>query len=86
MLVELETFLTGRRRDRRDRPVAGPEALTRREREVAALAVQGLSAQGLGRRLGIGERTAETHLANAYAKLGIRSRLELVRRAAEFGL
>ena len=66
--------------------MAGPEALTRREREVAALAVQGLSAQGLGRRLGIGERTAETHLANAYAKLGIRSRLELVLRAAEFGM
>jgi pimeloyl-ACP methyl ester carboxylesterase/DNA-binding CsgD family transcriptional regulator len=86
VLVELEAFLTGRRRSRRDRPALGPEALTRREREVGALAVQGLSAGAIGQRLGIGERTAETHLTNGYAKLGISSRLELVRRATEFNL
>ncbi len=86
VLRELEEFLTGRRPGRRDRPVLGPEALTRREREVAALAVQGLAAEAIGRRLGVGTRTAETHLANGYAKLGIHSRLELVRRAAEFGV
>jgi DNA-binding CsgD family transcriptional regulator len=86
VLIELEAFVTGRRRSRRDRPVLGPEALTRRERQVGALAVQGLSAEQIGRRLGIGDRTAETHLANAYVKLGINSRLDLVRRAAEFAL
>ena len=34
----------------------------------------------------IGERTVETHLANVYAKLGVASKVELVRRASELGL
>jgi len=86
VLGEIEAFLTGVRRSRRSRPPWGPEALTRREREVATLAVQGLSAHDIGGRLFISERTAETHIANAYRKLGVGSRLELVRRASEWGL
>jgi DNA-binding CsgD family transcriptional regulator len=34
----------------------------------------------------IGERTVETHLANAYTKLGVASKLDLVRRASELGI
>jgi pimeloyl-ACP methyl ester carboxylesterase len=86
VLVEIEAFLTGRRPSRRDRPAWGPEALTRRERDIAGLAVQGLSNREIAERLFVSERTAETHLANAYGKLGVHSRLDLVRRAAEFGL
>jgi DNA-binding NarL/FixJ family response regulator len=44
-----------------------------------ALAVEGLTAKAIGERLHIGERTVETHLAHAYAKLGVRSRWELAR-------
>jgi DNA-binding CsgD family transcriptional regulator len=66
--------------------VRGAEALTRREREVAGLAAQGLSAKEIAARLSIGERTVETHLARAYAKLGLASKIDLVRRAAELGL
>lgn len=80
VLIEVEAFLTGRRR-RRDHPSLGPDALTRRERTVARLAVEGLTAREIGERLFIGERTAETHIANVYAKLGVHSRLELLRRA-----
>jgi predicted transposase YbfD/YdcC len=39
----------------------------------------GLTAKAIGQRLHIGERTVETHLAHAYAKLGVRSRWELAR-------
>jgi DNA-binding NarL/FixJ family response regulator len=53
--------------------------LTRREREVVTLAVQGFTAREIGSQLYIGERTVETHLANAYAKLNVRSKLDLVR-------
>jgi DNA-binding CsgD family transcriptional regulator len=66
--------------------VSGPGSLTRREREVARLAAKGRSAREIAGLLFIGERTVETHLANAYAKLGVTSKLDLVRRAPELGL
>ena len=66
--------------------VRGAEALTRREREVASLAAQGLSAKEIAAELAIGERTVETHLARVYAKLGLASKIDLVRRASELGL
>jgi DNA-binding CsgD family transcriptional regulator len=62
----------------------GAAALSRRERQVARLAVQGLTAVDVAEQLSISERTVETHLANIYIKLGIRSKLDLVRRASEF--
>ncbi|HEV8626531.1 MAG TPA: AAA family ATPase [Acidimicrobiia bacterium] len=61
--------------------VAGPAALTKREREVARLAVEGRSAKEIAAALFIGERTVESHLASAYAKLGVSSRVDLVRLA-----
>ncbi len=74
-------------RGRRTRTaITGPGALTRREREVARLAAQGCSAKEIGEQLFIGERTVETHLANAYAKLGIGSKVELVKMAPQLGL
>jgi len=63
---------------------SGPGALTSRELEVARLAIEGLATREIGERLFIGRRTVETHLTNAYAKLGIRSRVELVRIADQF--
>jgi DNA-binding NarL/FixJ family response regulator len=60
-------------------------ALTRRELEVARLAAEGLTAAQIGRRLFIGDRTVESHLAGAYSKLGINSRLQLIRMADRLG-
>jgi DNA-binding CsgD family transcriptional regulator len=65
-----------------DSPPTGLTALSQREREVARLAAQGYTAREIGGRLFIGERTVETHLAHAYAKLGIGSRIELIRIAS----
>jgi DNA-binding CsgD family transcriptional regulator len=64
----------------------GPRSLTRREREVARLAATGMSAKEIARALFVGERTVESHLASVYAKLGVDSKLQLVRRATELGL
>jgi ATP/maltotriose-dependent transcriptional regulator MalT len=63
---------------------SGPGALTSRELEVVRLAIEGLPTREIGEQLFIGRRTVETHLTNAYAKLGIRSRVELVRIADQF--
>ena len=60
--------------------------LTRREREVIMLAARGRTAPKIADLLQIGERTVETHLANAYPKLGVRSKLELVKEAANLGV
>jgi DNA-binding CsgD family transcriptional regulator len=57
-------------------------SLTRRELEVARLAAEGHTAAEIGRLLNIGSRTVESHLASAYSKLRIRSRLELIRMAS----
>ncbi len=62
------------------------EPLTERERQVLSMAIRGNSAREIGRQLFISERTVESHISNGYRKLGIRSRIELVRRAVEFGL
>jgi DNA-binding NarL/FixJ family response regulator len=62
------------------------QPLTLRERQVMTLWMGGRSAREVGNRLFISERTVESHVSNGYRKLGINSRIELVKRAAEFGL
>ncbi|MEJ1229926.1 MAG: LuxR C-terminal-related transcriptional regulator [Galbitalea sp.] len=48
------------------------ERLTGREREIAALAAQGLSSLEIAKRLQVSPRTVNNHLHAAYAKLGVR--------------
>jgi DNA-binding CsgD family transcriptional regulator len=57
-----------------------PEQLTARETEVAKLVASGYMDSEIASILGIGRRTVETHAANIRAKLGLKSRRELVRR------
>lgn len=54
-----------------------PLPLTRREREVALLAAQGLSSPAIAERLFVSTRTVEGHLQNAYTKLGVNDRKAL---------
>ena len=57
-------------------------ALTRREREVAALVSQGLTNRELAERLVIAERTAENHVQHILIKLGLSNRSQLAVWAA----
>jgi DNA-binding NarL/FixJ family response regulator len=58
----------------------GVEAsLTDREREVLAVAAEGLTAREIAERLGVRERTVTTHLGRIYGKLGVGSRLAAIR-------
>lgn len=52
-------------------------SLTRREREIALLAAEGLTSQEIAERLVISLRTVETHLQNTYRKTGIGGRKDL---------
>jgi len=87
ILDAIETFLTGTSaRPRTRRYATGAEALSRREREIVALTVAGESAPAIAAALFLSERTVESHLARAYAKLGVHSKPDLARRAAQLGL
>jgi DNA-binding NarL/FixJ family response regulator len=64
---------------------ARPSALTAREAEVARLVAEGCSNRETAERLGISVRTVEGHLIRIFDKLGVRSRVELVRLMAGGG-
>jgi two-component system response regulator NreC len=62
----------------------GPhESLTPRETDVLRLIVLGYTNRQAAEELGLSVRTVETHRANLMGKLGLKSRVELVRWAAE---
>ncbi len=54
------------------------KGLSRREIEIAVLAMKGLSLPETGQRLKISEETIRDHLKNIYKKLGVHSKTELV--------
>ncbi|MFD6529170.1 AAA family ATPase [Streptomyces sp. NPDC060184] len=64
---------------RRATPPGGQAALTGSERRIAELAAAGRTNAEIGELLHLARRTVETHLTNAYRKLGIRRRTELHR-------
>jgi DNA-binding NarL/FixJ family response regulator len=69
----------GTRRDPAGRPRALGE-LTPAESRVVELAAQGRSNKGIAGIVFVSVKTVELHLPHAYAKLGVRSRLQLAPR------
>ena len=57
-------------------------SLTGREREIADLVAAGRTNREVAEQLVLSPKTIEAHLRNIYAKLGVRSRVELARQAA----
>jgi DNA-binding CsgD family transcriptional regulator len=56
----------------------GTDGLTERERDVAELVARGRTNREVAEALFLSEKTVENHLSRVYAKLGLRSRAELV--------
>jgi DNA-binding NarL/FixJ family response regulator len=63
-----------------------PDGLTAREAEVLGLIAAGLSNGEIAAELVIGEATVKTHINNAFAKIGVRNRIEALRYAVRHGL
>ncbi|WP_190015103.1 helix-turn-helix transcriptional regulator [Streptomyces lucensis] len=65
---------------------AAQSTLTPRETTVLLLLAEALTADAVGRRLGISARTVHKHVENIYRKLGTRDRVGTVLRAQQLGL
>jgi FixJ family two-component response regulator len=63
----------------------GREPLTRRERDVLSLVVNGASNKEAGRQLGISPRTIEDHRARIMTKLGAKNAADLIRMVLNRG-
>ncbi|MFD1938565.1 MULTISPECIES: response regulator [Nonomuraea] len=63
-----------------------PGGLTPREIEILKLIAQGMTNQQIATSLFIGESTVKTHINNAFAKIGARSRSDATRYAYRHGL
>ena len=67
-------------------PVASPQALTPREREVLVLISEGLSTKEIAKRLGISVKTADAHRQGLMRRIGIHDVAGLVKFAVRHGL
>jgi HD-GYP domain-containing protein (c-di-GMP phosphodiesterase class II) len=63
-----------------------PAGLTEREAEVVAMLARGLQTKQVARELGISVKTADRHVQNAYAKIGVSTRAAATLFAMEHGL
>ena len=68
-----------------DRPAFGWDSLTDAERRVADLVAQGLSNRQVANRVFLSPHTVAFHLRHIFWKLGVTSRVQLARTAAEQG-
>jgi DNA-binding CsgD family transcriptional regulator len=80
-----EAGIGRKRRGARKRPLSGWDSLTPSELDVVRLAAEGLTNPDIGQRLFISRRTVQTHLAHAFRKLDLSSRVELAAEAARRG-
>ncbi|TDU80747.1 LuxR family two component transcriptional regulator [Prosthecobacter fusiformis] len=63
------------------KPAAAPVSLSKREQELLALLVEGLTAKEIADRLEVSIHTTGTHTRNLFSKLGVHSRAAAVARA-----
>ncbi len=66
--------------------LSNPMGLTARELEVLRLLAEGKSSREIGAELFISHRTASTHVANIFSKLGVDNRAAAVAKAYQLGL
>jgi DNA-binding NarL/FixJ family response regulator len=60
-----------------DETLISVDALTAREKQIAAAAARGLTNKQIGAEFGISPETVKRHLASVYSKLALRGRVAL---------
>lgn len=55
--------------------------MTKRQKEVLDLVAQGLTSKEIGDKLFISYRTVERHRTDLFKRFGVKSRIELIRKA-----
>lgn len=87
--IIINNFVTGKAAA----PVPKPKAsivdaysLTKRERQILGLVLEGKSNKEIGEDLNISKRTAEVHRFNLMKKLEVKNLMELANKASEFNL
>ena len=86
LVLPLRLSPIGRRSRGDDEVALMTEQLSRREREVLSLLVQGASGSTVAERLGISRNTVRTHVQSILTKLQVHSRLEAAAFAVRHGL
>jgi DNA-binding CsgD family transcriptional regulator len=76
----------GVRGPRGQRPASGWGALTPTEVKIAALIARGDSTSEIARGMSLSRRTVQTYISHILAKLGVKSRVEIVREALRRGV
>ncbi|MGW4757697.1 LuxR C-terminal-related transcriptional regulator [Streptomyces chartreusis] len=82
-LEEAIAYALGEQTPHSPEPAAEEATLTRREKQIVQMLVEGLSNKDIADRLVISRRTAETHVANILTKLGLVSRSQVVSWATD---
>jgi PAS domain S-box-containing protein len=85
LLVALSTSRWGAHFRRTVEPATGTKRLSRRECEIVELVALGYSGPEIAAQLQIGHETVRTHIRNAMAKTGARSRAHLVAKSLADG-
>jgi two-component system uhpT operon response regulator UhpA len=72
--------------DIRNQVAITPPHITRREREVLMLLINGETAKAIGTRLGISDKTVYIHRASLMEKFNAKTLIELGRKARDTGI
>jgi DNA-binding CsgD family transcriptional regulator len=84
--LRLHDIRRGVRGPRGQRPASGWAALTPTEVKIAALVARGDSTSEIARGMFLSRRTVQTYISHILAKLGAKSRVEIVREALRHGV
>jgi DNA-binding NarL/FixJ family response regulator len=85
LIEAIELVAVGQPVPERHLGIRDAAGLTTREEEVVALIAQGLSNQEIADKLVLSLNTLKSHIRNAYAKMGVRSRAQAVSWAIQHG-